>query len=232
VDVPKHEGLTYFVADMQAPGIETRPLRQITGEAEFDEVYLTEVVIPDTYRIGEVGSGWHVTMTTLAHERAAGAAVPPRHEGAVGQLASLWERHGDQAPQLADRAIDMLARSEVLRITADAAKRGGGARGPGAAWSFLKLARTELEQEAADLNLTLMGPDGLTYDDYSAPASGSLSEVIAASDPRRAFLACRALTLGGGTSEIQRTIIADRILGLPREHQADRGMAWSQIPRN
>jgi alkylation response protein AidB-like acyl-CoA dehydrogenase len=231
-DAPKHNGLTYFIADMKADGVEIRPLRQLTGEAEFDEVFLSNVVIDDAQRVGEVGDGWAVTLATLANERAAFSRdLPHRGGGVVGHVLDAWHRHGEAQGHLRDQVLQLAVKAEALRLTEADAHAAAAAGTPSAAWSFLKLAGSELEQEILDLALTLEGPDGLIYGDYSmrvpeemtSPDRGTL---------RRGYLFARALTIAGGTSEIQRTIIADRVLGLPREPQVDRTTPWRELPRN
>jgi alkylation response protein AidB-like acyl-CoA dehydrogenase len=228
---PKHKGLTYFIADMSADGIETRPLRQMTGEAEFDEVFLTDVVIPDEQRVGEVGNGWAVTLATLANERVTADELPPRGGGAIRHVLDAWQRNGSDFGHCRDRVLELAVRAEALRLTEAEAKAESGAGTPSSAWSFLKLASSELEQEILDLALTLNGPDGLRYGDYGMRVPDELTSV-AYGELRRGYLFARALTIAGGTSEIQRTIIADRVLGLPREPQVDRDIAWRDLRRN
>src|SRR3954468_13577358 len=120
-EVPKHRGLTYFAVDMHAPGVEGRPLRQITGEAEFNEVYLTDVRVPDADRIGEVGDGWRVSMTTLMNERVTiGGAVAHRESGPIGDLMQLWrslpaEKRRDRVAR--DKVAALWSEAEVLRLT-------------------------------------------------------------------------------------------------------------------
>ena len=110
--MPKHAGLTYFVCDMNAPGIDVRPLRQITGEAEFNEVFLTDVRIPDAYRLGEEGQGWEVAIATLMNERVAiGGSAAPREGGMIGVVARTWrERPELRTPELHDRLIETVGR--------------------------------------------------------------------------------------------------------------------------
>ena len=117
-DVPKHQGLTYFSVDMTAPGVEVRPLRQITGEAEFNEVFLTDVPIPDADRIGAVGEGWKVSTATLMNERVAiGGAAVPREGGMIGSAARTWRQCPEQrTPGLHDRLLRLWADSEVARL--------------------------------------------------------------------------------------------------------------------
>jgi len=117
-DVPKHQGLTYFSVDMTVPGVEVRPLRQITGEAEFNEVFLTDVRIPDADRIGQVGEGWKVAQGTLMNERVAiGGAGMPREGGMIGLVARTWRDHPERRnPGLHDRVIRLWADAEVARL--------------------------------------------------------------------------------------------------------------------
>ena len=231
-DVPKHRGLTYFVADMTADGIEIRPLRQMTGEAEFDEVFLTDVVISDDQRIGDVGNGWAVTLATLANERLAfSEGVPARGDGPIRRLLDTWREHGGDHPHHRPRVLELAMRAEVVRLTAARAHAADNAGIPSPVWSFLKLAGSELQQEITDLNLTLQGAGGL-LNGHAAPTVADSMTGFDRSDPCDAFLYARALTIAGGTSEIQRTIIAERVLGLPREPEADRDLPWRAIPRN
>src|SRR5690606_21240311 len=112
-DAPKHKGLTYFVVDMHAPGVEVRPLYQITGEAEFNEVYFTDVRIPDAERLGEVGEGWRVSLTTLMNERVAiGGQIPPRGSGFIGELMRVHARTGPHSVARRDRVMQLWIRAE------------------------------------------------------------------------------------------------------------------------
>src|SRR5687768_6302941 len=117
-DQPKHKGMTYFVVDMEAPGVEVRPLYQITGEAEFNEVYFTDVRIPDSERLGDVGEGWGVTLTTLMNERVSiGGQIQPRGGGFIGEAVKIWKQKGHTDPALKDELMKLWIRAEVLRLT-------------------------------------------------------------------------------------------------------------------
>ncbi|MCB0977873.1 MAG: acyl-CoA dehydrogenase family protein, partial [Acidimicrobiales bacterium] len=135
-DAPKHKGLTYFALDMHAPGVEVRPLRQITGEAEFNEVYLTEVRVPDADRIGDVGEGWRVAMTTLSNERTTiggGGGAPTRGSGAIAEAVRIWQEEAnvDRNPVAKDRLMQLWIDSEVLRLTNIRASQNRKAGNPG-----------------------------------------------------------------------------------------------------
>src|SRR5215211_115869 len=107
-DAPKHRGLTYFVVDMHAPGVEVRPLRQITGEAEFNEVYFTDVRIPDSERLGDEGDGWRVSLTTLMNERVSiGGAIQPKGSGPIGEAVKIWRQKGHSDPALKDQLMQL-----------------------------------------------------------------------------------------------------------------------------
>ena len=132
-EVPKHKGLTYFVLDMHAPGVETRPLRQLTGHAEFNEVYMTDARIPDAHRLGEVGDGWRVAMTTLMNERSAlGASGNRRGAGTIADAVSLWASRPDlQTPVLRDRLTQLWLRAEAQRLTSERSRATATVGGPG-----------------------------------------------------------------------------------------------------
>jgi alkylation response protein AidB-like acyl-CoA dehydrogenase len=229
---PKHKGLTYFIVDMTADGVDARPVRQITGEAEFDEVFLTDVVIPDEQRVGDVGDGWAVTLATLANERVVFAHdLPERGGGTIGHVLNAWRERGGECGHCRDRVLELAVKAEALRLTEADANAAAVAGTPSPAWSFLKLANSELEQEVLDLAVTLNGPDGLRHWDYAMRVPDEMTSPDG-DDLRRAYLFARALTIAGGTSEIQRTIIADRVLGLPREPQTDKHTSWRDLPRN
>lgn len=226
---PKHRGMTYFLIDMEAEGVEIRPLRQITGEAEFNEVYMTDVRIPDTHRIDDVGAGWRVTITTLMNERVAiGAAVRPRNDGAIGDLLDVWEEYGgDEADR--DHVVRLWADAEAARLTNLRAQQNRTAGTPGPEGSTAKLVYAELNKKIYELATELMGPDGMLYDSYEFIQPTEDDEV--STDIRRRFLRSRANSIEGGTSEIMRNILGERVLGLPGEPRVDKDLPWSEVPR-
>jgi alkylation response protein AidB-like acyl-CoA dehydrogenase len=229
---PKHKGLTYFILDMTLPGVEVRPLRQMTGEAEFNEVFLTGVRIPDSARLGDVGAGWQVALTTLANERASlGSTVGSRGSGPIGQAVKLWQEATHQGwvePELLDRLLQLWCRAEGARLLSISASKEDKV-GPNG--SLAKLQMAELNQAIYDLCIDLMGTEGILYDSY-AETQPSRAGVHGGADPRRAFLRTIANSIEGGTSEIQRTIIGERILGLEQEPRADKGLPWNEARRS
>ena len=202
-DAPKHRGISYVVVDMTAPGIEIRPLVQITGEAEFNEVFFDDVFVPSEHLIGGLNQGWAVANTTLAHER--GTSFPFKeqvvHEVYLDELFALASERG----RLDDiEIIDALAQSFVelrlLRLNNwQTLSRLAHGIAPGPESSVTKLVWTEMTQRMAETALAILGPD--------APLSGPWS---------RQWLWSKAASIAGGTSEVQRSIIGDRMLGLPR----------------
>jgi alkylation response protein AidB-like acyl-CoA dehydrogenase len=234
-DLPKHKGLTYFMVDMHAPGVEVRPLRQITGEAEFNEVYLTEVRIPDADRIGAVGEGWRVSMTTLMNERTTiGGATTnaPRRATPVQEAMDLWSKRADHDPVLRDRLARLYVDFEVLRLTNQRAAAQRKVGNPGPEGSIAKLQLANINKAAYELCIDLLGPDGLIGYDYTfkRPEEAGLDAPLGSA--RKMFLRARANSIEGGTSEIMRNILGERILGLPGEPRVDRDLPWSQVPRN
>ena len=233
-EAPKHKGLTYFGIDMHAPGVEVRPLRQITGEAEFNEVYLTEVRVPDTDRIGDVGEGWRVAMTTLMNERTTiggGGGPPARGSGAIAEAVRLWDT-ADQTPAGRDRLTRLWIEAEVLRLTNMRASQNRRIGNPGPEGSIAKLMFAEINKRIYDLCIDLLGPAALVDFDYEMRRTEQLGLVGPPGSARKMFLRSRANSIEGGTSEIQRNIIGERVLGLPSDVRADKDMAWSKVPRN
>ncbi len=230
-DVPKHQGLTYFVLDMHAPGVEVRPLRQITGEAEFNEVYLTDVRIPDRERLGAVGEGWRVTLTTLMNERVAlGGGVGSRGSGPIAEAVKLWKAASRHDPVLRERLVRLWAQAEAGRLTNLRASQLREAGTPGPEGSVGKLLNAELNQRIYELCIDLLGPAGMLYASYAMRRPDEASFV--GSDVRKMLLRSRANTVEGGTSEIMRNILGERVLGLPGEPRVDRDLPWSKVPRS
>jgi acyl-CoA dehydrogenase len=213
--VAKHRGLTYFVVDMRSPGIEVRPLTQITGIAHFNEVFLDEVRIPVTQRIGEENDGWRVALTTLANER---SAIGGGRAGAAWQaLLDLARRTG--ATEDARTRQDLAraySRFEILRYlgfrTQTARSQG---LPPGPESSVIKLLMSRHAADLGDLVLELQGPAGMLDHEWS-----------------HQFLNQWGIRIGGGTDEVQRNVIGERTLGLPAEQRLDKGIAFRDIARS
>jgi alkylation response protein AidB-like acyl-CoA dehydrogenase len=230
-DVPKHQGLTYFICDMTAPGVEVRPLRQLTGEAEFNEVFLSGVVIPDTDRIGAVGEGWRVAQGTLMNERVAiGGAAVPREGGMIGAAARTWREHPElRTPGLHDRMLRLWADAEVARLSGERLRQQLAAGQPGPEGSAAKLVFARLNQEISGFEVELAGAGGLRYSDWSFRRPESVS--FYGRDVGYRYLRAKGNSIEGGTSEILRNIIAERVLGLPPEPRVDTRVPWKDLPR-
>jgi len=234
-EAPKHKGLTYFALDMHAPGVEVRPLRQITGEAEFNEVYITEVRVPDGDRIGDVGDGWRVAMTTLMNERTTiggGGGAPPRGSGSIAEAVRIWqEEMTDHDPAVRDRLMRLWIEAEALRLTNIRAGQNRRAGNPGPEGSIAKLKFAEINMAIYELCVDLLGADALVGFDYELRRTEGLGLTGPPGSSRKMFLRARANSIEGGTSEIQRNILGERVLGLPGEPRIDKDLPWSQVPR-
>jgi alkylation response protein AidB-like acyl-CoA dehydrogenase len=218
-DVAKHAGITAFAVDMGAPGVDVRPLRQMNGDAHFSEVFLDGVVVPDEDRIGDTGAGWKVARTALANERNAlgaageGTAVPiDRLTTTVRGLAS----HGPTADRLLRDALTAeYVAVETSRLTARRARAAASSgREPGPEGSGSKLRGATTMKSAASFALNALGAEAL----------------LAEGEWQTYFLTSPSISIRGGTDEIQRNIVGERVLGLPPEPRVDTDRSWSEIP--
>jgi alkylation response protein AidB-like acyl-CoA dehydrogenase len=227
-DRPKHDGLTYFIVDMKSPGVEVRPLRQITGSAEFNEVFLTDVRIPDANRVGDVGDGWRCARTTLMNERVTLSGVSLDRVAFLGGTRkdpwqSFLETVPDRSsPLVRDRLAQLYIEQEVKEVTAfrAAAARAAG-RQPGPEGGVGKVFNAELNQRRSEAAVDAAGLGGVAW-----MPGDQVAEARAHN-----FLRARANTIEGGTSEVLRNQVAERLLGLPREPDPERGVAWSKTRR-
>ena len=229
-ELPKHRGITAFIVDMHAPGVEVRPLRQMTGEAEFNEVYLTDVRIPDSMRLDDVGRGWAVSITTLMNERVSiGGGTPPRGSGPIGQLLQTWQTHGTGDAVQRDLVTKLWIDAEVNRLTNIRASQLRKAGTPGPEGSVAKLAMAENNKAIYSLALDIMGAQGMLYESYEF---GRPRHALFSDDMYKNFLRARANSIEGGTSEVLKNIIGERVLGLSGDVRVDKVAAWKDVPRN
>jgi len=227
-DTPKHRGLTYFILDMQAPGVEVKPLRQMTGQAEFNEVFMNDVRVSDAMRLGDVGDGWRVSLTTLMNERVmiGGGAENMPGSGLIGRVRRVLDEYGADAVKRA-KFMELYTRAEVIRITNMRAGQLRTAGTPGPEGSVGKITSADLNKEMTEFAMELMGPHGQLFDSFEQRADPQ----SAYRDLRAHFLRARANSIEGGTSEIQRNIVGERVLGLPGDVRVDKELPWNQVPR-
>jgi alkylation response protein AidB-like acyl-CoA dehydrogenase len=224
--VPKHEGITAFLMPMHEPGVTVRPLVQITGDSEFSEVWFDDARVDDSMRIGEVGEGWRVAVSVLSNERQAvagsGAALPGTVTGR--SVAGLIKRHAPIAdPSLRQRMVQAYIEDKLVSYTnqrAAARRRAGQPPGPEA--SITKLFFSEHTQRLQNLALDLEGPSCQAWPDGDRWLQNTAWS----------FLRVRSKTIAGGTSEIQRNILGERVLGLPKEPELDRTIPWAEVRRS
>ena len=251
-DVPKHRGISYFALPMHQAGVEVRPLRQMNRHASFNEVFLTDARIPVDLMVGEPGEGWRAALTTLAHERRFATMHRPRLPGVEGRAVrearaeadayfatySWYPQRAGRADLLIDsardrgRSGDPVVRQQITEVlslvrtnqwTAQRAQaqRALG-RPPGAEGSLGKLAASDVARGAAIAH-ALIGEASAMLDYEDGPLDGVVAEVI---------VSVPAVSIAGGTDQIQRNIIGEQVLGLPKEPQVDRDMPFRDVPRN
>ncbi|MEC9034478.1 MAG: acyl-CoA dehydrogenase family protein, partial [Actinomycetota bacterium] len=234
---PKHKGLTYFLLDMQSEGVDVRPLYQITGDAEFNEIFLSDVRIPHENVFGDVGGGWAAAVTTLMNERVAlGGGVPKQGTGPIADLMHIWEeRKGSlddvSASVMRDRISELWIQAEALRLTNWRAREASKSGNPGPEGSVGKLMSAEMNQKIYELCMDIIGPEALTFEAGYERNRGDGSS-WARSSLKYSFLRSRANTIEGGTSEVMRNILGERVLGLPGDVRVDKDINWVDVPRN
>jgi alkylation response protein AidB-like acyl-CoA dehydrogenase len=219
--VPKHQGITAFGVPMSAPGIEIRPMRQMNGDAHFTEVFMTDVVLDDDQRIGDVGEGWRVAVTVLAHERAGiGAGGAARGGGGLRRsqvLDRLRSAGAGDDPINRQRAADVLTQLQLQSWTGRRAEANARAKGrPGPEGSGAKVRSSVITSLTADLAMDLQGANAM----------------LAGGEWQTLFLTAPSMSIRGGTDEIQRNIVGERVLGLPSEPRLDKDVPFNQTRRS
>jgi alkylation response protein AidB-like acyl-CoA dehydrogenase len=223
--LPKHKGLTFFWLDMQSPGVEVKPIRQISGASNFNEVFFTNVRIPDSQRLGEVGEGWQVSLTTLMNERFAVGSVGAPDFRDIFRLArrvSMGEEPAIRSAAVRSRLADWYVESEGLRLTkARTMTKLSRGETPGPEASIEKLVGGAKQQEIGSFGADLLEQAGAILDADALPEQGLFQQ---------AYLASPGIRIAGGSDEILRNIIAERVLHLPGDIRVDRDVPYNQIP--
>ena len=225
-DVPKHQGITAFVMPVKQPGVVVKPLHHLTGDAEFNQVFFDDAQVPDSLRVGEVDGGWSVAVSILMNERTAGSGSGAALPGTVTgrSVASLLRRHSPITdPVFRQRMAQAYIEERLIQITnqRSAAKRRAGQKA-GPEGSITKLFASEQTQRLHNLAADLEGLGAQAWDPEDRWRKGTTWS----------FLRTRSKTIAGGTSEIQRNILGERVLGLPKEKPVDRDIPWKDVARS
>jgi alkylation response protein AidB-like acyl-CoA dehydrogenase len=228
----KHRGMTMFVLDMHQPGVEVRPLRQADGGARFNEVFLTDVALDDALRLGEVGDGWGVSLTVLGTERDGASDAFHRP---IEELLGLWRERADRLPAaMRDEVTRLWMESRVIELSKQ--RRRAAPDSPDAARiaAISKVLTSEHAQRLADLTVRVLGPAAVADSDYAGALADDMAGLVskfAEMPPQRFLLRSRAMSIEGGTNEISRNIIGERVLGLPPDIRVDKDGPWSETSR-
>ena len=222
--LPKHKGLTYFFLDMKSPGVECRPIHQISGASNFNEVFFTDVRVPDSQRLGKIGDGWRVSLTTLMNERLAIGERPPPAFEEIFQLAKEIElecgmaiEDGGVREKLADWYVDGRGVTLTRFRSLTALSRG---QDPGPENSIGKAITGKMRQDIASFGMDLMDISGAVFDMDNAPMRAMFQDALLSAPSGR---------IAGGSDEILRNIIAERVLGLPQDVRVDKGIPFSEL---
>jgi alkylation response protein AidB-like acyl-CoA dehydrogenase len=222
---PKHKGLTFFFLDMKSPGIEIKRIKQVSGTSNFNEVFFTDVRIPDVQRLGKVGEGWRVSVTTLMNERLAVGQVPAPDFDEIFELSRTLELEEGPAidnAQVRRKLASWYVQMQGLKLTKfrtiSALSQG---ETPGPESSITKVVSARKRQEIAAFGVDLMDMSGVVFDEASQPMQGMFQEAVLSSAGSR---------IAGGTDEILRNIIAERVLGLPQDIRVDKDVGFDKVP--
>ncbi len=247
---PKRKGITYFLVDLHQPGVEVRPLRHITGEVDFNETFLDGARVPDANRVGDVGEGWKVANATLSGER---QMVSGSGSGGVDRIGGSGAEHlvdiakANTAAGLDGGWDDPVVRQEIMKLLSEERIRAWtnqrvraglkAGRSPGPESSIGKVHQGSLNQRIQALATDLLGARAMAWDDANpagTPEPADSAEAYALALPRevKGMLRSRANTIEGGTTEVNKNIVGERVLGLPREPDPYQGAAWRDIPRS
>ena len=228
---PKHKGITYFLLDMHQAGVDVRPLRQITGEAEFNEVFLDGARVPDAHRVGDVNDGWRVSASTLSSER---QMVSGSGSGGMGRLGGSSTERLITLAQECGRWDDPVVRHKVMRLWAQEQIRGwtntrvraalSAGQSPGAASSIGKVHQATLNQQIQDLMVDLVGTAAVAW--RATDNEDALPREV------QGMMRSLANSTEGGTTDINKNILGERVLGLPKEPDPWKGKPWKDIPRS
>ncbi len=222
-DMPKHQGLSFFIVDMKQPGVEVRPLRQITGESHFSEVFFTDACAPDENRVSSIGDGWRVSLTMLMNERltlGGGGGGPQRRGGGEGAIVKLARELGlfDDA-DARDKVIELFVQQRVLSLLGQRMAEEMKGRPPGPEFSIMKLMGTRVGSKITELAPNLVGAGGAAWDTEDSPGRRWTQQLLAS----------RAGKIAGGSDEILLNIIGERVLGLPQDPRVDKDVPFREI---
>ncbi len=222
-DLPKHQGLSFFIVDMRQPGVEVRPLRQITGEAHFNEVFFTDARAPDLNRVSSIGDGWRVSLTMLMNERltlGGGGGGPQRRGGGEGAIVKLARELGllDDA-DVRDKVVDLFVHQRVLSMLGQRMAEETKGRPPGPEFSIMKLMGTRVGSKITELAPNLIGAGGAAWEHEGDPGQRWTQQLLAS----------RAGKIAGGSDEILLNIIGERVLGLPQDPRVDKDVPFRTL---
>jgi alkylation response protein AidB-like acyl-CoA dehydrogenase len=238
-EVPKRKGITYFLLHLHQPGVDVRPLRHITGEIDFNEVFLDGAVVPDAQRIGAIDDGWRVANATLSSER---QMVAGAGSGGVDRIGGSGIEHAIELARSRGRTAEPVVRQQIARLYSEERIRSitnqrvraglSAGRAPGAESSVGKVHSGDLNQRLQLLSSDLLGADAMAWAVSGSDGGGAAAYDTALPREVHGMLRSRANTIEGGTTEVNKNIVGERVLGLPREADPWQGAAWSQVPRS
>jgi acyl-CoA dehydrogenase len=221
--LPKHQGLTFFIVDMAHPGVTVRPLRQITGEAHFNEVFFDDVTVPEDNLVGSIGDGWRVALTMLMNERmtlGGGGGGPQRRGGGEGAILKLARQLGSiEDAEIRDVVLDLVVQQKVLSMHGARMAENAKGKPPGPEFSIMKLMGTRIGSAVTQLAVNLVGAGGIAWDDDES-LGRRWSQLMLASPSGK---------IAGGTDEILLNIIGERVLGLPQDPRVDKDVPFKDV---